>query len=218
MEFRTEQPGEYRAVENLVREAFWNIYKPGCDEHLYLHQLRQSPVYLPQLSFTAWEDGKLVGQIACARSHVTWAQGGVLDTITFGPLAVLPRYQKQGLARALVCHALRAAQAAGQQAAVILGDPRHYGRYGFWCGERWGIALENGLFLPGLQAVELTPGALAHAAGRFCEGFAYDPDPAELEAFDGSFPVKEKAVTDFQREFQVMCALGHEVRPNGFMQ
>ena len=215
---RQERAGERRAVEDLVREAFWNVYQPGCNEHHYLHLLRLSPAFRPDLTFVCEADGALAGQIACSASRIERSGGGRLDTVTFGPLAVLPRYQKRGLARALVCHALRAAQAAGEQAAVILGDPRHYGRYGFWCGERWGIALENGLFLPGLQAVELTPGALAHAAGRFCEGFAYDPDPAELEAFDGSFPVKEKAVTDFQREFQVMCALGHEVRPNGFMQ
>lgn len=97
-------------------------------------------------------------------------------------------------------------------------DPRHYGRYGFWCGERWGISLENGQYLPGLQAVELAPGSLANAAGRFREGFAYAPDAAALDAFDALFLVKEKAITDFQQEFQVMCSLGHEVIPNGFMQ
>jgi len=110
------------------------------------------------------------------------------------------------------------AQALGEQAVVILGDPRHYGRYGFWCGERWGISLENGQYLPGLQAVELAPGSLANAAGRFREGFAYAPDAAALDAFDALFLVKEKAITDFQQEFQVMCSLGHEVIPNGFMQ
>ena len=120
---RHEAPADHRAVETLVREAFWNVYKPGCDEHYYLHLLRQSPAFRPEA-------------------------GGRLDTVTFGPLAVLPSFQGKGLARALVCHALRQAQALGEQAVVILGDPRHYGRYGFWCGERWGIALENGQYLP----------------------------------------------------------------------
>ena len=195
---RHEAPADRRAVETLVREAFWNVYKPGCDEHYYLHLLRQSP--------------------ACASSSIELEAGGYLDTVTFGPLAVLPSFQGKGLARALVCHALRQAQALGEQAVVILGDPRHYGRYGFWCGERWGISLENGQYLPGLQAVELAPGSLANAAGRFREGFAYAPDAAALDAFDALFLVKEKAITDFQQEFQVMCSLGHEVIPNGFMQ
>ena len=136
---RQESAAEHRAVEELVREAFWNVYQPGCNEHHYLHLLRQSPAFRPELTFVCEADGRLAGQIACSASWIELAGGGRLDTVTFGPLAVLPRYQKQGLARALVCHALRAAQAAGQQAAVILGDPRHYGRYGFWCGEKWEI-------------------------------------------------------------------------------
>ena len=215
---RQEAANHHQAVEALVREAFWNVYQPGCHEHHYLHLLRQSPAFRPELTFVCEADGVLAGQISCSSSWIELAGGGRLDTLTFGPLAVLPAFQGKGLARALVCHALRAARAAGGRAVVILGDPRHYGRYGFWCGEKWGIALENGQYLPGLQALELTPGALANAAGRFREGFVYAPDPAELDAFDSAFPVKEKAITDFQREFQVMCSLGHEVIPDGFMQ
>lgn len=215
---RPEHSADHRAAEALVREAFWNVYKPGCDEHHYLHLLRQSPAFRPDLTFVCEVEGELAGQIACSSSSIALSSGGRLNTVTFGPLAVLPRYQKQGLARALVCHALRAAQAAGERAAVILGDPRHYGRYGFWCGEKWGIALESGQYLPGLQAVELAPGALEHAAGRFHEGFAYDPDPADFAAFDAAFPAKEKTITESQREFQFMCSLGHEVIPHGFMQ
>ena len=150
---RHEAPADHRAVETLVREAFWNVYKPGCDEHYYLHLLRQSPAFRPELTFVCEVDGVLAGQIACASSSIEREAGGRLDTVTFGPLAVLPSFQGKGLARALVCHALRQAQALGEQAVVILGDPRHYGRYGFWCGERWGIALENGQYLPGLQAL-----------------------------------------------------------------
>lgn len=215
---RHEAPADRRAAETLVREAFWNVYKPGCDEHYYLHLLRQSPAFRPELTFVCEADGVLAGQIACASSSIELEAGGYLDTVTFGPLAVLPSFQGKGLARRPGVPCPAAGQALGEQAVVILGDPRHYGRYGFWCGERWGISLENGQYLPGLQAVELAPGSLANAAGRFREGFAYAPDAAALDAFDALFLVKEKAITDFQQEFQVMCSLGHEVIPNGFMQ
>ena len=30
---RLEEKKDYREVENLVRESFWNVYKPGCAEH-----------------------------------------------------------------------------------------------------------------------------------------------------------------------------------------
>ena len=125
---RHEAPADRRAAETLVREAFWNVYKPGCDEHYYLHLLRQSPAFRPELTFVCEADGVLAGQIACASSSIELEAGGYLDTVTFGPLAVLPSFQGKGLARALVCHALRQAQALGEQAVVILGDPRHYGR------------------------------------------------------------------------------------------
>ena len=214
---RPEAPADCRAAEALTREAFWNVYKPGCDEHHYLHLLRQSPAFLPELTFLCEADGVPAGHVACSASRIALSGGGSMDTVTFGPLSVLPAYQRRGLARGLVCHALRRARALGRRAAVILGDPRHYGRYGFYCGERWGITLADGLYLPGLQALELVPGALAGAAGRFHEGFAYRPEPGALEAFDAFFPVKEKTLTDSQQEFQVMCSLGHEVIPNGFM-
>ncbi len=215
---RPETPADYAAAEALTREAFWNVYQPGCYEHHYLHLLRQSPAFRRDLTFVCEAGGVLAGLIACAGSSIALDGGGRLETITFGPLAVLPACQKRGLARALVCHALRAAQAMGERAAVILGDPRHYGRYGFWCGERWGIALEDGQFLPGLQAVELQPGALRGAAGLFQEGFAYQPGEAELAAFDAAFPAKTKAAAPSQQEFAFMCSLGHQVIPNGFMQ
>ena len=99
---RHEAPADRRAVETLVREAFWNVYKPGCDEHYYLHLLRQSPAFRPELTFVCEADGVLAGQIACASSSIELEAGGYLDTVTFGPLAVLPSFQGKGLARALV--------------------------------------------------------------------------------------------------------------------
>ncbi|MFR2331559.1 MAG: GNAT family N-acetyltransferase [Flavonifractor plautii] len=130
---RHEAPADHRAVETLVREAFWNVYKPGCDEHYYLHLLRQSPRLPPGADLRMRGGRRPAGRIACASSSIELEAARYLDTVTFGPLAVLP-FQGKGLARALVCHALRQAQALGEQAVVILGDPRHYGRYGFWCG------------------------------------------------------------------------------------
>ena len=214
---RLETSADHARSEALTRAAFWNIYQPGCHEHHYLHQLRAHPAFRPDLTFVCEEEGELAGVIACSSSHIALDGGGRLDTVTFGPLAVHPHFQKRGLARALVCHALRAARDAGEHAAMILGDPRHYGRYGFWCGERFGISMENGQFLPGLQAVELRPGTLSNAAGRFHEGFPYAPDEAALAAFDAAFPPLEPAVTPSQEEFRFMCSLGHEVIPNGFM-
>lgn len=60
---RKEQENEFRTVENLVREAFWDVYRPGCDEHLLVHRLRDSAIHLPELSFVAEVDGRIAGAI-----------------------------------------------------------------------------------------------------------------------------------------------------------
>ena len=43
---RLERENEYHVVENLVRESFWNVYRPGCLEHYVLHQLRNDPAFV----------------------------------------------------------------------------------------------------------------------------------------------------------------------------
>ncbi len=214
---RHEAPADRRAAETLVREAFGTSTSPAATSTT-ISICSVSP-RLPPGADLRMRGGRRPGRADRLRLQLHRAGGRrVSGHRHLRSPGRPPSFQGKGLARALVCHALRQAQALGEQAVVILGDPRHYGRYGFWCGERWGISLENGQYLPGLQAVELAPGSLANAAGRFREGFAYAPDAAALDAFDALFLVKEKAITDFQQEFQVMCSLGHEVIPNGFMQ
>ena len=52
---RLERENEYHEVENLVRESFWNVYRPGCLEHYVLHQLRNDPAFVPELDFVITE-------------------------------------------------------------------------------------------------------------------------------------------------------------------
>lgn len=59
---RLERENEYHEVENLVRESFWNVYRPGCLEHYVLHQLRNDPAFVPELDFVMTLDGQLIGQ------------------------------------------------------------------------------------------------------------------------------------------------------------
>ena len=151
-------------------------------------------------------EGRPAGYLACSSSSIALCGGGRLETITFGPLAVLPALQKQGWPGPWCATPSGPPGPWASGPPSFWATPRHYGRYGFWCGEKWGISLEDGQYLPGLQAVELQPGALRAAAGRFQEGFVYQPDEAELDAFDAAFSPKEKAVTPSQQEFAFMCS------------
>jgi len=205
---RREEPADFRKVENLTREAFWNQHGPGCDEHYLAHVLRGCDVFIPELDFVAELDGKIVGNIMYARSRVALDTGGGLPVITFGPLSVLPEFQKQGAGRRLIEHTLGLAKQMGFPAVFIYGDPAYYGRIGFQPAERFGVGTEDNFYQDALQTVELQPGALQNASGRFLEGDIYHVDPAAAALFDQAFPPKEKlSGTPSQLRFLEVVAL-----------
>ncbi|HMM32099.1 MAG TPA: N-acetyltransferase [Clostridia bacterium] len=207
LEIRLERPEEYRAVEELTREAFWNVHVPGCNEHYLAHILRTHADFLPTLNFVAYKDGLLVGNIMYTRAKVVLGDGAEHVMILFGPVSVLPQYQSQGVGSALIRHSLDEARRQGYKAVFLYGDPKYYCRFGFLPGEHYGIATEQGNFHPALQALELETGALEGISGRLFESAAYNINEADASAFDKTFPPKEKFVTESQREFARLAGL-----------
>ena len=55
---RREEEKDRRAVEHLVRESFWNVYRPGCYEHFVLHKLRSDPAFVQELDLVMEKDGQ----------------------------------------------------------------------------------------------------------------------------------------------------------------
>lgn len=98
IEIRKETLEEHKIVENIVRESFWNVYRPGCNEHLILHNFRGRDNYIDELSSVILVDEKIVGQIMFSKAELTNIRNGEKqDIIIFGPVSILPEYQKQGL-------------------------------------------------------------------------------------------------------------------------
>lgn len=213
MEVRPVTPAEFRATEELTREAFWNHFQPGADEHFIAHSLRKSQDYVPELDLVASIDGQLVGSIVYSKAKIVTNDGRTLDVLTFGPLGVLPAFRRQGLAAELVKQSLRRAQEMGCRAVVIQGDPRFYGRLGFRCGERYDLMTRERQWSVGLMAYPLYEGALDGCGGVFEESEAFAVSPEELEEFDKSFPTKEKGESEFQKEFQVLLTLSYAKDP-----
>ena len=207
---RNERETDFRAVEELTREAFWNVYVPGCCEHYLAHEMRAAPQFLPELDFVAERDGRLLGSILYARTRIVDAAGREHPVITFGPLSVLPEYQGQGIGSLLVEHSKKRARELGFPAIVICGDPRYYGRFGFEPAEKYGIRDGIGLFAPALQICWLDPEARRQLPGRFEDGPAYQIDERKAEEFDRSFPQKEKGSSPTQARFQELVSLAHE--------
>lgn len=190
MIIRREVPADFRPVEELTREAFWNHHVPGCDEHYLLHVMRDAPSFIPELDFVAELDGKIVGNIVYTRASLVEDGGRSHEVLCFGPLSVLPAYQNRGVGSALVEASKLAAKALGYRAILIYGDPEYYSRFGFVAAETYQIGSAEHQYAPALQALELVPGALSGIRGRFFEDSVFNVNEAEAEAFDRSFPPK----------------------------
>ncbi len=210
---RREEPADIPEVEALIRDAFWNRYAPGANEHYLAHVLRGSPAFVPALDILAEADGRVIGSILFTRARILLDAGGEMPVLSFGPLSVLPAYQGQGVGGRLIRHTQAMAREMGERAILIYGDPDYYGRYGFVAAETFDIANEQNRYHAALLALELREGALKDAAGRFVEDEAYAVDESAAAAYDAKFPPREKeADNEAQRRFHRIAAMS---RPRG---
>jgi len=206
---RPEGAQDFRKVEELTRDAFWNVNEPGCNEHYLAHILRDSPDFIAELDYVAELDGIPVGNIMYARSVIRISESSLFQVLTFGPVSVLPALQGKGIGSALITHTLELAQRLGHTAVVIYGDPAYYGRFGFKAGESFGICTRDGWFNPALQALELVPSALTGISGSFIEANVYNLDNQAADQFDTSFPPRSKAVTPSQSRYLELLSQSH---------
>lgn len=139
IELRLETPADYAETEKVVREAFWNVYAPGCTEHYLVHVMRSSENFVRELAFVAVADSKIVGCVMFVKGTIAGDDGVVREVLTLGPIAVLPAYQKKGVGRRLIDHARKEAIRQGYAAIFLCGDPLYYSRVGFEPAENFGI-------------------------------------------------------------------------------
>ena len=197
---RREEEKDYRAVEQLVRESFWNVYRPGCYEHFVLHRLRSDPAFVPELDLVMEKDGRLIGQNMFMRAEIRLDDGSLLPIMTMGPICITPEKQRQGYGKLLLDDSLARAKALGCGALCFEGNIRFYGQSGFTYAREFGIRyhdLPEGADDSFFLCRELIPGYLAGVRGVYGppEGyFAAEREPEAFAAFDAQFPPKEKKV------------------------
>jgi predicted N-acetyltransferase YhbS len=201
IELRPEEEQDYRIVEELTREAFWNVYVPGCDEHLLIHNLRKRKEFVKPLDFAAIHNNEIVGNIVYAEAKIT-ASDKEYTVLTFGPISVLPNYQNRGIGSKLIEHTKKLAKRMGYKAIIIYGDREYYKRFGFKVSKEYTITNGEGRFPAALLVLELAPKALDGITGTFDEGSAYKINQQELEEFEKNFMPKEKAITKTQERFK----------------
>lgn len=195
---RVEQARDYSAVEHLTREAFWDLYHPGCSEHLIVHKIRDVPAFVGELSLVACDGDTIVGNIMYSRARVVDARNQEYEVLCMGPIGVLPSCQKKGIGSQLMNASIRKAKALGFRAVIIYGNPAYYHRFGFVNAQEYGITTPTGDNFDAFMALELYDGALQGISGKFYADRVFEVDHQELEAFDKQFPYKEKHVTDTQ--------------------
>lgn len=192
---RLERKEEYREVENLVRESFWNVYRPGCLEHYVLNQLRNDEAFVPELDFVMEKDGEIIGQNIFMRAVIKADDGRDIPIMTMGPICIAPELKRQGYGKILLDYSLEKAKEMGCGALCFEGNIDFYGRSGFKYASEYGIryhGLPEGEDASFFLCIELTEGYLEGITGEYATPAGYFVDEAEAEKFDMQFPKKEK--------------------------
>ena len=195
---RRETERDHRAVEELVRESFWNVYRPGCLEHYVIHRLRSDPAFVPELDLVMEKDGALIGQNMFMRAVIRVDGGGELPIMTMGPICIAPACKRQGYGKLLLDRSLELAAGLGCGALCFEGNIGFYGKSGFRCASEFGIryhGLPEGADASFFLCRELIPGYLDGIRGEYGppEGyFCAEREPEDFARFDAQFPPKEK--------------------------
>ena len=192
---RLEKQEEYRAVETLVRDAFWNVYRPGCLEHFVLHELRNDPAFVKELDFVMEQDGRLIGQNMFMRAVIKADDGSEIPILTMGPICICNEWKRRGYGKILLDYSLAKAAELGYGALCFEGNIDFYGKSGFTYASDFGIRyhdLPEGEEASFFLCRELIAGYLAGVTGEYTPPLGYFVDESAAEAFDRSFPPKVK--------------------------
>lgn len=199
IKIRIEEEKDYRIVEEVTREAFWNVYKAGCDEHFILHRFRESNEFIKELSLILEKDNMIIG-------HIMYAKAYIIDKIktpilTFGPISILPEYQRKGYGKILIDYSIQKAIKLGYGAICITGDINYYKKFNFVIASTKNIYYHNMSKEEPCEFLlikELKNNFLKNINGRFYESNGYFVNKEEVEEFDKNYPYKEKIKTDKQ--------------------
>ena len=192
---RPEKQEDYREVENLIRESFWNIYRPGCSEHYVIHVLRNDSAFVQELDFVMEQDGKIIGQNMFMKTIINADDGRVIPVLTMGPICIIPELKRQGYGKTLLDYCLNKAAELGFGAVLFEGNIDFYSKCGFDYARNFNIRYhdlpedaDSSFFL----CRELITGYLDGISGVYQTPACYYVSDSDVEEFDKNFPPKEK--------------------------
>lgn len=203
VKIRNEKEADYERVEEITRKSFWNLYIPGCIEHYLVHVMRSHEDFLPELDFVIEVHNQIVGNIMYTKAKLVDESGEEKEILTFGPVCIIPEYQRMGYGKMLIEHSFEKAVALGYDTIVIFGNPGNYVSRGFKSCKKYNICLENGTFPAAMMVKELKPEALDGRKWVYYDSPVMKIDEQEAARFDESLEKMEKKFQPSQEEFYI---------------
>lgn len=192
---RLEKCKEQREVEALVRDSFWNVYRPGALEHYVLHCLRTEADFIPELNFVMEKDGRIIGQNVFVKAHIKADDGRAIPVCAMGPICIANDLKRQGYGKLLLDYTLEEARKFGVKALCMEGNIDFYGASGFRLASEFGLryhGMPEGVAADFFLCRELEEGYLDGVSGEYAAPECYYVDEAKAEEFDAGFEPREK--------------------------
>ena len=203
IKIRNEEETDYEIVEEITRKAFWNLYIPGCMEHYLAHVMRSHKDFLTALDLVIEVDNQIIGNIMYTKAKLVDESGGEKEILSFGPVCIVPEYQRMGYGKMLMEHSFDQAVALGYDVIVIFGNPSNYVGRGFKSCKKYNICLDNGTFPAAMMVKELKQKALDGRKWVYYDSPVMKIDEQEAERFDESLEKMEKKFQPSQEEFYI---------------
>lgn len=203
---RRETEDDRPRVEEIVRRAFYNLYIPGAAEHYLVHFMRSHPDFIQELDLVLELEGQVIGAIMYTRTHLVDERGEEREILTFGPVCVLPEYQRMGYGKMLMEASFQKAVEMGYDTIVIFGAPGNYVSRGFKSCKRYNVCLENGSFPAAMLVKELVPGSLDGRKWVYRQSPVFEFSEEEALAYDDTLEPLEKKELPCQEEFYILSS------------
>lgn len=201
---RNEEQKDWAVVERITRQAFYNLYVPGCVEHYLVHIMREHEDFIPELDFVLELDGQVIGNIMYTKAKLTDENGTEKEILTFDPVSIHPAYQRMGYGKMLMEHSFQAAIQLGYDTIVIFGSPANYVSRGFKCCKKYNVCIENGKYPAAMMVKELIPHILDGHKWLYQDSPVMAISEEEAERYDDTLEPMEKKYLPSQDEFYIM--------------
>lgn len=203
IKIRNEEKTDYEKVEEITRKAFWNLYVPGCGEHYLVHVMRSHKDFIPELDFVIEVDNEIIGNVMYTKTRLVDESGEEKDILTFGPVCIVPEYQRKGYGKKLLEYSFEKAIALGYDVIVIFGNPGNYVSRGFKSCKKHNVCLENGTYPSPMMVKELKEGVLDGRKYVYYESPVFEIDEKDVVSFDEGLERWEKKYQPSQEEFYI---------------